>query len=41
MQTKHLAQETVAGNQEALRTCLSILTETIDRNPKDFSDWTE
>jgi hypothetical protein len=38
-EAKHLAQEAVEGNPKALRTCLSVLTETIDRNPDDLSDW--
>ncbi|QOY90964.1 hypothetical protein [Paludibaculum fermentans] len=38
-ETKQLAQEAVTGNPRALRTCLSILTETVDRNPEDLSDW--
>lgn len=39
VEAKLLAQEVAEGNPEALRTCLSVLTETIDRNPEDLSNW--
>lgn len=39
-EAKHLAQEAAAGNPEAVETCLCVLTETIESDPEDLSDWT-